>query len=154
MQVHPFGFGLGTVPNSVDVAVGEAGIAVTNIPTADSYLRNYMLDGGVQLHSIVADLWAGLGPAGVLLGLATGALVVIGLADRLRRRQASGLVCLAVPMALWGLPFGPMASNVDTLTLALGLLLLARGPQTGDGAPDPAADAEPAGPPPRPLVAA
>jgi capsular polysaccharide biosynthesis protein len=128
MHTHPFGFGLGTVPNGEDVLVGKAGIAVTNIPTAEAYLENYMLDGGVQLHSIVADLWAALGPAGVLLGLAMGALVVRGLAAQLARRQASGLVCLLVPMALWGLPFAPIASNVDTLTLALGLLLLTRRP--------------------------
>jgi hypothetical protein len=146
VQAHPLGFGLGTVPNSTDVAVGEAGIAVTNIPTADSYLRNYLLDGGVELHSIVADLWAALGPAGVLLGLAMGALVTIGLADRLGRRQASSLACLVVPMALWGLLFGPMASNADTLTLALGLLLTARRPRARERALDPAADPEQAGP--------
>ncbi|WP_369257934.1 hypothetical protein [Geodermatophilus amargosae] len=142
-QVHPFGFGLGTVPNSQDVLVGEAGIAVTGIPTAGDYLVHYLLDGGVELHSIVADLWAGLGPAGALLGLAMGVLVVTGLADRLARRQASGLVCLLVPMALWGLPFGPMASNADTLTLALGLLLLPRAVRASGGSPDGGRDRAP-----------
>lgn len=127
-RVHPFGFGPGIVPNSEDVLVGKAGIAVTNIPTAEAYLQNYLLAGSVELHSILADLWAGLGPAGALLGLLMGALVVTGAADRLARRQASGLVCLLVPMALWGLLFGPLESNVDTLVLALGLLLLPRFP--------------------------
>lgn len=126
MQERPLGFGPGIVPNSTDVLVGKAGIAVTNIPTAEAYLVNYLLAGGVHLHSIVADLWADLGPAGLLLGLVAGALVVAGLADRLARRQASGLVCLLAPMALWGLAFGPLASNADTLVLALGLLLLPR----------------------------
>jgi capsular polysaccharide biosynthesis protein len=142
MHERPFGFGLGIVPNSTDVLVATEGISVTHIPTAENYLRNYMLDGGVQLHSIVADLWSALGPAGILLGLAMGALVLLGLADRLGRREASGLVCLLVPMALWALPFGPMASNIDTLTLALGLLLMARRPRGADepatGAADPA----------------
>jgi hypothetical protein len=126
---HPFGFGLGTVPNDQDLLLAKAGIAVTNIPTAAGYVETYMLAGGVHLHSIAADLWASLGPAGVLLGLAAGVLVLLGIAIQLGRRQASGLVCLLVPTALWGLLFGPMESNVDTLTLALGLLLLARPPR-------------------------
>jgi hypothetical protein len=130
---HPLGFGLGVVPNSEDLLIGKAGIAVTNIPTAEDYLQNYLLAGRVELHSILADLWAVLGPAGVLLGLLTAALVVAGLAAQLRRREASGLVCLLVPMALWGLLFGPMASNADTLTLALGLLLLPRRPGAAGG---------------------
>ncbi|MCA0144558.1 hypothetical protein [Blastococcus sp. LR1] len=149
MHEHPFGFGLGIVPNSTDVQVASQGLEVLNIPTAENYLRNYMLDGGVQLHSIVADLWSGIGPAGILLGLAMGALVLLGLADRLGRREASGLVCLLVPMALWALPFGPMASNVDTLTLALGLLLVARRPRAAE---DPATG--PTGPARSALVAA
>ncbi len=134
-QTHPLGFGLGVVPNSEDLLVGKAGIAVTNIPTAEAYLEHYLLRGRVELHSILADLWAALGPAGALLGLLTAALVVSGLAARLGRREASGLVCLLAPMALWGLLFGPLASNVDTLTLALGLLLLPRRPGTADGRP-------------------
>jgi capsular polysaccharide biosynthesis protein len=128
MQLHPFGFGLGVVPNSEDVLVAKAGIEVTNIPTADDYLLHVLLNGSVQLHSILADLWAGLGPAGLLLGLAMGALIVLGFMERLGRRQASGLVCLLVPMALWNLAFGPLSSNGDTLILALGLLLVARPP--------------------------
>ena len=157
MHTHPFGLGLGTVPNAGDVLVAKAAIAVTNIPTAESYVENYMLANGVQLHSIVADLWAFLGPAGVLLGLVMGALVLLGLADQLARRQASGLVCLLVPTALWGLLFGPMASNADTLVLALGLLLLPRDPRPRSGATGSLAIAAGAGPaalPPRRLVTA
>ncbi len=129
MEVHPFGFGLGIVPNGEDVAVGAAGIATTNIPTAEAYLRNYLLEGGVELHSIAADLWAALGPAGLLLGVAMGVLVAAGFADRFGRREASPLACLLLPIALWNLAFGPLESNVDTLTLALGLLLVARPPR-------------------------
>jgi capsular polysaccharide biosynthesis protein len=151
-QTHPLGFGLGVVPNSEDLLVGKAGIAATNVPTAEAYLQNYLLAGRVELHSILADLWAALGPAGLLLGLLTGALVVSGLAARLGRREASGLVCLLAVMALWGLLFGPIASNVDTLTLALGLLLLPRRPVASGSGPGagPAPRREPA---PQPVAA-
>jgi len=153
---HPLGFGLGTLPNDQDLLVAKVGIAVTNIPTAAGYVETYMLAGGVHLHSIVADLWASLGPAGVLLGLAAGVLLLLGIANQLGLRQASGLVCLLVPTALWGLLFGPMESNVDTLTLALGLLLLARAPRESGAQVPPRRETAPLGPadgPQRPLVA-
>lgn len=136
MQIHPFGFGLGIVPDGTDVAVAQAGIATTNIPTAEAYVRNQLLGDGVQLHSILADLWAALGPAGLLLGLVMAGLIVVGFTERFGRREASGLVCLLVPMALWNLPFGPLASNMDTLILALGLLLAGRPGRPGSAPVD------------------
>jgi hypothetical protein len=63
---------------------------------------------------------------GLLLGLAMGALVVHGFSEQLGRRRASGLVSLLVPLGLWDLAFGPLSSNVPTLTLALGLVLVTR----------------------------
>jgi hypothetical protein len=120
------GFGLGTVPTAEDTLVARAGLAVTHIPTVDSYLEHQLLNGAVQLHSIIADLWAAVGPVGVVLGLAMAALSAHGLADRLRHRRASGLVCALVALGLWDLAFGPLSDNLPILTLALGLLLVAR----------------------------
>ena len=105
----------------------------------------------MQLHSILADLWAALGPAGLLLGLAMGGLAVVGFMEQFGRRRASGLACLLVPMALWNLPFGPLSSNMDTLTLALGLLLLLRRPlPRHPGDPDAGGSRPRTGGPPRP----
>jgi hypothetical protein len=136
--------------NSTDEAVARAGLAVTHVPTVDSYLDHVLFDGGVQLHSIVADLWAVTGPAGVVLGLVIGVLVVLGLGERLGRRRAPGLVCWLVPQVLWSLAFGPLSSDLPAVVLALGLLLAARPP---DRVEDETADANPwrAG---RPLAAA
>jgi hypothetical protein len=131
MQHSPLGFGLGVVPSAADVHVAREGLAVTRIPTVDAYLENYLLAGGVELHSIVADLWAGLGPAGLLLGVLMGVLAVRGLAGQLAARTASGLVCLLVPLGTWSLAFGPLPTDVPTLTLALGLLLAPRSPGAG-----------------------
>lgn len=126
MQFRPLGFGLGTVPTAEDTIVAKQGLAVTHIPTVDSYLEHQLLHGSVQLHSIVADLWAAVGPVGILLGVAMGLLSVHGLADQVRHRRASGLVCALVPLGLWDLAFGPLSDNVPTLTLGLGLLLVAK----------------------------
>jgi capsular polysaccharide biosynthesis protein len=134
MRDNPLGFGLGTVPTAHDVAIAKAGLAVTHIPTVNDYLVHQLLDGSVHLHSIVADLWAALGPVGVLLGLLMAALMVHALAERILEGNASGLVCLLVPMGLWDLAFGPLQDNLPTVTLALGLLLLDRLPRRRDEA--------------------
>jgi hypothetical protein len=132
MHHQPFGFGLGTLPGADDVAVALAGVSVTRIPTVDGYLEHYMLDGGFELHSVVADLWALLGPAGLLLGLGMAALIGHALAHDVARRRASGLVCFLAPLALWSLAFGPAPSDLPEIALVLGLLLLPR-PGWDDG---------------------
>jgi hypothetical protein len=129
MKDRPFGFGLGVVPTAHDIDVAKAGLAVVHIPTADSYLEHQLLSTGVHMHSIIADLWGALGPLGVVFGLALAGLMVHGLVDALGRRQASGLVCCLVPMALWFLAFGPLQDNMPTVTLVVGLLLLPRRPR-------------------------
>jgi capsular polysaccharide biosynthesis protein len=144
MRSNPLGFGLGTVPNAQDTLVAKAGLAVTHIPTVDDYLEHQLLSSSFELHSIIADLWAVVGPLGVLLGVAMAALGVHGLAFSVGRRTASGLVCWLIPMALWDLAFGPLQDNQPTLTLALGLLLVVRESRPGRGRPSAGADHVPA----------
>lgn len=126
MRERPFGFGLGTVPNPADMALGESAFAVTNIPTAEGYLRNYIFGGRFELHSIVADLWTNLGIVGVALGLVMAGLLVRSLVVLLSRRRAGALACFLVLSSLWYLAFGPIPANLPDVALALGLLLLPR----------------------------
>ncbi|PRY49348.1 capsular polysaccharide biosynthesis protein [Geodermatophilus tzadiensis] len=126
VQSRPLGFGLGTVPSPGDVQLGASGIAAVNDPTAEGYLQHYLLDGRFELHSVVADLWSNLGPLGLLLGLTMAGLLVAALAVRLARREAPALLCFLVPTALWFLAFGPLPTDLDAVTLAVGLALLPR----------------------------
>jgi hypothetical protein len=134
MQYRPWGFGLGTVPAPADVMVAKEGIAVTHIPTVESYLENYLLATGFELHSVVAGLWVNLGPAGLALGLVLAALLVRGLAELVSRRRASALVCFMVPFSLWFLAFGPLLSNLPDIAFTIGLVLAARGARAPDSA--------------------
>jgi capsular polysaccharide biosynthesis protein len=128
MQDSPAGFGLGTVPSTHDVAVAAEGMAVTHIPTAEGYLKNYMFAGRFELHSVIADLWAHLGPVGLLLGLTMAVVLVRAFADAFARRQASGLLCFVTLTGLWGLFFSPLPTDLLVIALALGLGLAQRGP--------------------------
>jgi capsular polysaccharide biosynthesis protein len=146
MREQPLGFGLGTVPNAADVHLGESGFAVTNIPTAEGYIKNYMFGGRFELHSIVADLWSNLGPVGLVLGLVMAGLLVRSFADLLGRRRAGALTSFLVIGGLWYLAFGPVPANLLDVALALGLVLLPRQPREGRSA-EKAAAGEPAGHP-------
>lgn len=141
MREQPMGFGLGTVPSPADVQVAEAGLAVVNDPTAEGYLHNYLLAGRFELHSVVADLWTNLGPVGLVLGLTMAGLLGVSAATLLARRRASALVCFLVPTALWFLAFGPLPTDLDVISLALGVALLPReGTVAEASGPDPGSD--------------
>jgi capsular polysaccharide biosynthesis protein len=132
---NPLGFGLGTVPNALDVRLAESGFAVTHIPTAEGYLRNYMFGGRFELHSIIADLWSNLGPVGLALGLTMAGLLVWSTVDLISRRQAGPLQSFLVVSALWYLAFGPLPANLPDVALALGLVLLPRRAPSAHTAP-------------------
>ena len=123
VPVESAGNGLGTVPNADDIQAAKEGFAVTNIPTADGYIENYLFDGGFELHSIVADLWSNLGLLGIALGVTMAILIAASLADRIRRRSASGLVCFLAITSLWFLAFGTLWSNLLQVTFTVGLML-------------------------------
>ncbi|MGY1649763.1 hypothetical protein [Geodermatophilus sp. SYSU D01119] len=124
-QQDPLGFGLGAVPSSGDVLVAEAGMAVARIPTAEGYIQNYLLAGRFELHSVVADLWAATGPAGLAVGVLLAVLLVRGAARLSTQRQAPPLVCFLVPLSLWYLAFGPLQTNGAQVAVTLGLVLAA-----------------------------
>lgn len=140
MTAHPLGFGMGAVPDATDVATAKAGIAASHIPTINGYIEHYLFNGRFELHSIVADLWANLGPAGLLLGLALVGILVGELVVLLGRRAAPALACFAVVTAVWYLAFGPVYSNMVDVAFAVGLVMSLRthpaeGPVPGrDGA--------------------
>jgi hypothetical protein len=146
MRERPLGFGLGTVPDSADVLVARSGFAVTHIPTAEGYIENFMLATRFELHSIAADLWAALGPAGLALGVGMAAVLIHALAHQLGRGRASGLACLLSLTGVWYLAFGTLPSNVMDVALALGMLMLPKPGRHGpaEGSNGAAGGAEPA----------
>jgi hypothetical protein len=134
MEHNPLGLGLGIVPNAEDVLVAKNGIAVAHIPTAEGYLEHYLFNGGVELHSVVADLWTNLGLVGLILGITLAVLLVRDLTGLLARRRASALACFLGLAAVWYLAFGPLPSNLPDVTFALGVLLQLR-PRAPQGVP-------------------
>ncbi|GGF13790.1 O-antigen ligase family protein [Subtercola lobariae] len=124
MNEHPFGFGAGSVPNLSDVVTAKAGMASINYQPDNGYVERYMMGGHFELHSMMGDLWAHFGIAGLLfLAIAVG-VAIWGLAVRIADRRASGVILFVSATSLWGVLFSPFFSAEPLFMLMLGMLVV------------------------------
>jgi len=145
---HPWGYGAGSLPTAADVAVAKQGMAETGYDPDNGYVERFMFGNGFELHSVVGDLWAQAGLAGLLLAAVLLVVIAWGVVTRVADRRASGLLLFAAANALWNLFFSPVLTSMPMLVLTLGLLAVLPARDAGP-------DARPAPPhPPRPRRAA
>lgn len=128
---HPWGYGLGVVPDANDYAIAKSGLDSINVD-AGGYLTNYMLGGQFRLHSITSDLWITYGIVGVALALTIAFALVRTLSTLSAERRCPPIVAFAVILAIWDLAFGPIYSNWPDVCFALGVTLMPRPPAAGD----------------------
>jgi hypothetical protein len=117
MGERPQGFGLGVVPNAVDVGIGDAGLRSVNVEPANGY-EAYMFGGAFRLHSITADLWTACGWAGLLLAAAFFVVLLRRLSTALAERNASALLVFTTLIALWAMGFSPIFTDFKDVTIA------------------------------------
>ena len=127
MQHYPFGFGSGVYADSTQVLVAKQGMHAINYDPNNGYVENFMFGTGFELHSMVGDLWANYGVAGLALSAALLWYILRGLGHSVARRTASALLIYLAVRTLWSLFFGPWYSSVTLLTLLIGMTLLERG---------------------------
>lgn len=123
IRERPIGFGSGTRPNGHDVVTAKTGMATLGYQPDNNYVERYMFGTSYELHSIVGDLWARYGLAGLATALAIGALLVAGLARQMANRVPRALVAFLVARSLWSLFFGPFYTDSAILMLALAVIL-------------------------------
>jgi hypothetical protein len=127
MAHRPSGYGLGVVPNAIDINIGDHALINININPDYGY-EQYMFIGQFRLHSIVADLWTSCGWAGLLLAAVILIVLLQTLSVALAERRATALQILITSIALWDLAFSPIFTNLRDITLALALGLQATWP--------------------------
>lgn len=126
VRERPQGFGFGVLPSSHELRVAKIGMSGLGYDPNNGYVERYMFGRGVEVHSVVGDLWAWCGIAGLVLGITLLVVVGRGLLVRIVDGTASALVVLLSLRVLWDLLFAPFYSTMVFLTLLLGLLLSAR----------------------------
>lgn len=131
IETRPWGFGFGVVPNGLDLRAAKSGMAELGYDPNNGYVHRYMFGRGIELHSVVADLWAWMGIVGAILAVVMTVLIVRGLVTGLAAGTASALVVALSLRCLWDMFFAPVYSTMSILTLALGLAL----PLVARGAP-------------------
>lgn len=142
MQLRPYGYGSGSLATFEDLVTAKRGMAALGYDPDNGYVERYMFGAGVELHSVIGDLWVAFGFAGLALAAFIGWRVVHRVSGDLAQRAAAALLLFLAIRTTWDLFFSPLFSSVTLLPLTLGLMLLRR------------TDAEPDGSPPAPAEAA
>jgi hypothetical protein len=123
MADRVIGFGLGVVPGAGDVLTAKAGMAELGYDPNNGYVERYMFGSRFELHSVIGDLWADFGIAGVLYAAVLAGVVVVIFSRLLTDGRASAIVVFLVVQSGWNLFFSPLYSSVPSFILLLGLLL-------------------------------
>ncbi len=132
-QHNPWGFGAGTLATPEEVHLAKTGMAQLNYNPNNGYVERYMLGNGFELHSMAGDMWARFGLPGALLMGVLLVLVVWGVAQRLARRQATGLQLYLLFQVGWDTFFSPLFfTSIGTLMLAVALTWPPRSGPTGE----------------------
>lgn len=124
MAHSPFGFGIGTPLTADQLMVAKEGMAAVGYDPNNGYVEVFLFGGHVELHSVIGDLWAHYGVAGIAFALVIAGSLVVGLSRRVALRRATPVVVFVVAQSLWFLFFGPFLSSASSLSLALGLVAL------------------------------
>lgn len=135
MRHRPWGFGVGVIPNSVDVLVAKTGMASINYDPNNGYVDKFMFGGHIELHSNLGDMWANWGLVGVVLVLVIAFLVIRGVASTIANRTADAGVVFLGFWTLWNLLFSPLFAAEPTLMLTMGLVMLGRPTSAAGSAP-------------------
>ncbi len=123
---HPFGFGFGVILGITEVGMAKQAMVDIHYNAADGYVETFMLGNGIELHSVIGDLWASCGLAGILLVVMIAALTGYGLAHFVALARCSALVLFGACWTLWNLLFSPLYSSIPSMSLLLGLVLVVK----------------------------
>lgn len=126
VEERPMGFGLGVRLTLEEILVAKSGMAELGYDPNNGYVERYMFGGAVEVHSVVGDLWALTGLAGVVLAAVVVWVLLRAVATGLASRTMSALLILLCLRGLWDMFFGPLYSGLAIYTLVLGMALTRR----------------------------
>ncbi len=127
ITLHPFGLGTGVKANYEDITAAKEGMASIGYDPDNGYVERFMFGSGIEVHSVVGDLWLWCGLAGLALAVAVAVLVVGGFGTRIRTRSLDALYAFLTIRLLWDLAFSPFGSATRLLPLVVALSMLALG---------------------------
>lgn len=127
---RPIGFGPGVIPNTVDVHSGVTGLVALGVNQDHPYVREYLFNNRLEVHSVTGDLWLLFGLAGLALACVIVWFLVAGLMRGSNQADLGAVGVLVGFIALWDMAFSPIA-NIRNVVLALALLMSLRPKESG-----------------------
>lgn len=122
MRDHFSGYGLGVLPNTHDVAVGNTALFHMGLQPTQNGFSEYMFGRQqFELHSVFGDLWADFGIVGLLVSGLLVVFVLWTLSSAIVGHQLSVLVLFLACYTGWNIVSSPLWSAEPTLILFLGL---------------------------------
>lgn len=118
------GYGFGIAPSPADVQVAKTGMADIGYDPNNGYVDNFMFGGHMELHSVLGDVWAQAGIAGLAFVAVIAIVLVAGITRQITDGQASGAVLFVVASTLWNLAFSPLLTSERIMALAIGVALV------------------------------
>lgn len=119
MLQSPLGYGPGVSAGSGELAYAFDALNQIGIGAQNPYVQVYMFGNGVELHSVIADLWARYGLVGLTVALIVLGSLLRSLIRAIRLAALSGLEALIAVWAIWSLLFGPIYSDAPLVILAV-----------------------------------
>ena len=123
VQHQPVGYGAGTLVTPANILIAKAGMEKLGVDPNNGYVEDYMFGDGIEVHSLLGDLWLLFGIPGMLLALAVLGYVILGMARSLGQRLASGAMLFLTVRLVWDFAFSPFPSAMDTLMLVVAVAL-------------------------------
>jgi hypothetical protein len=125
MQLNPWGYGPGAVPNSLDFHTAQEGLDTVNVDANNTYFTGYTFGGQFKLHSIIADFWVNFGLVGLIAACAMLGIFVWFLLREFSTGVMSAGVTFLMLSSSWFLLFGPIFTNFPQVAFSLALVFIA-----------------------------
>jgi hypothetical protein len=132
---RPLGYGAGALANPEDIEQAKNGMAAINYDPENGYVENFMFGQKFELHSVLGDLWAYFGWAGIAFAALSLVLLLRIISKGVADRNVGAVVMVFAVQSLWNLFFNPLYSSAPILALALGLGLTLRARAQDTGVP-------------------
>ncbi len=123
VQHQAIGYGAGTLVSPSNILIAKAGMEKLGVDPNNGYVDDYMFGDGIEVHSLLGDLWLLFGIPGMLLALVVLGYVILGMARSLGQGVASGAMLFLSVRLVWDFAFSPFPSAMDTLMLVVAVAL-------------------------------
>lgn len=126
LEAQPMGYGMGVVLDIRDIYIAKSGMAALNYNPNNGYVETYMFGGGIEVHSVLGDLWLRFGLAGLAFAIVMLGTIVVGVARQLASGCGQALTTFIAIQVVWDAFFSPFYTTAAQV-LMLGVALMVGG---------------------------